>query len=286
MATARAAVMLRQQFLMKEMLDGAARLEAAEKAYAEGDIQVASRIFMTVARTRPATSVTDKARQRLTELADEAKQKLESVDEQLSDAAKNFATTQRLGFDGPLPAPWKEAVTVAFVGYDELCELYDAVPRMRGELNAHVARQRRRPEYAAVLNEPKAAALLEVARQHEQENQRCCAYWVYKEAAQLAPAPAARSAAEELAKMEADPALMAAAEACRRLQECHKLYNRAESLVKMWPSRAEELLGQIIEIAPPDSEIYRAARLRLRDIAGTAGADEVELDGKAVRKDR
>ena len=50
---------------------------------------------------------------------------------------------------------------------------------------------------------------------------------------------------------------MAAAEACRRLQERHKIFSRAESLVKVWPTCAEELLGQIVEQAPPDSECFR-----------------------------
>ena len=67
--------------------------------------------------------------------------------------------------------------------------------------------------------------------------------------------------------------LLASAEACRQLQQCHALYNRAESLVKTWPSRALELHGQIIETAPPDSEIYRAAYERIRTIGSNqAGA--------------
>jgi hypothetical protein len=267
MAAARAAMQAREQYLMRKISDSAARLQAAEKAYAEGDVQVASRIFMKVARGRPATPVSAQAKQRLLQLAEEAKGKLKAVDEQLASAGESFATSERLGMDGPLPGPWKEAVAVAFADYDKLCELYDAVPRMRGELKEHVAHQRRRPECAAVLNEPEALALVELAQQHEQNNHACCAYWVYKEAAQLNPAPTARAAAEQVARMEADRQIMAAAVACRQLQECHKLYNRAESLAKAWPSRSEELLSQVVATAPPDSEIYRAAKRRLQTLA-------------------
>ena len=177
--------------------------------------------------------------------------------------------SEKMGFDGTLPPSWKEAVTVAFADYEQLCEQYESMRSIRSQLKAHVAEKRRRPEHAAVLNEANAAALCEVARQYERDQQACCAYWAYKEAAQLAPAPTARLAAVQLARMEQDPQLLASADACRRLQECHALYNRAESLVKTWPSRALELHGQIIESAPPDSEVYHAAEKRILAIAGT-----------------
>ena len=263
---------------MKEALNAAALLAAAEKAYQQGDIRVACRIFASVARSRPATPINQQARQRLTQIADEAMQKIESVDRQLAQEAKALSPSEMLGLNGPQPTQWVQAVTTAFADYDELSERYDAVPMIRRKLRAQVAQKRRRPEYAAVLNEPEAMALCEIARQHERDQQSCCAYWVYKDAAQLAPAPAARRAVEQLASMEKDPQLMVSAEACRQLQECHALYNRAESVVKTWPSRAQELLAQIVETAPPDSEIYRAAQIRIQVIAGCMEADNAGID--------
>jgi hypothetical protein len=66
--------------------------------------------------------------------------------------------------------------------------------------------------------------------------------------------------------MEQDSQLVAAAEACRRLQECHRLYKRAEGVADANPRRARELFGQIIEQAPRDSEVYMAARKHIADM--------------------
>lgn len=264
-----------QQKLLKEMLDSASRLTAAEQAYQDGKILVASRIFMSVANARPPTPVSQQAKQRLEGLADESLQKLNDIDTRLRAAAAEYSPSELQGLDAPLPDPWQEAVKAAFVEYDALCEQYAAVPRMRGKLKGEVAERRRRSEYAAVLNEPRAAALCEVARQHEQQQQGCCAYWVYHEAAQLMPAPSARHAAEQVARMTADPQLMAAAAACRQLQECHQLYNRAESVMRTWPARAEQLLAQIIDTAPADSEIHRAARERIQTLRASCDTGTV-----------
>ncbi|MCU0959951.1 MAG: hypothetical protein MUF48_07575 [Pirellulaceae bacterium] len=274
LAAARAAVIARQQYLMREFLDGAARLEAAERAMANGDVQVASRIFMTVARARPVTAANQQARQRLDELADEGRRKLEQVGTRLTQAAQGLGTDQRLGINAPLPATWQQAVTAAFAEYEQVCEQYDGVPKLRGELRSHVAQQRQRPEFAAVLSEGQAAALMEVAQQHVRDDHACCAYWVYKEAAALVPAPSARQAALEVSRIEADPQLMAAARACRELQQCHQLYKRAESLAQAWPNRAVELLTEVLHRAPPESEVYRAADRRVREIAPAAADQE------------
>ena len=104
--------------------------------------------------SRPATSFTLTARQRLVQLSDEALQKLKDVDEQLTKEASAFSTSEKMGFDGPLPPVWKKTVTVAFADYEQLCEQYESVRAIRGKLKAHVAEKRRRPEHAAVLNEP------------------------------------------------------------------------------------------------------------------------------------
>jgi len=262
--------MARQRQLMKELIDSAARLTAADQAYQEGDILVASRISITVARERPPTPLSRRAKQRLESLVNEAHTKLNEIDTRLRETAAEYSDSELLGMNGPTPGRWKETVTSAFGEYDELCQRYAAVPRTGRKLKAHVAGQRKRPEHAAVLNEPQAAALCDVARQHEQQQQACCAYWAYHEAAQLIPAPSARRAAEQVARMTADPQLMEAALACRQLQECHRWYQRAESVMPTWPERAEELLAQIIDTAPADSEIHRAARERIQAIRDRA----------------
>lgn len=252
---------------MKKAFDGAARLAVGDQAYQEGDIRVASRMFMSVANSRPATPVNEMARQRLSQLSDEALKKINAVENQLAEKAAQFSPSEKMGVNDLMPREWKLAVTTAFTELEVLQETYDSVPLVRGELKTRLAKARRRPEHAAVLNEAEAAALCEIARQHERDQQQCCAYWVYKEAAKLDPAPSARTAAEQVARMDQDPQLVAAAEKCRQLKECHKLYNRAESVVATWPARARELLTRILDTAPSDSEIYRAARERISKIS-------------------
>ena len=63
------------------------------------------------------------------------------------------------------------------------------------------------------------------------------------------------------------PYYVAAAEACRELQECHTIFNRAGKLMKARPSRAQALFAEIVERAPGDSEVHRAAKKHLQDMA-------------------
>lgn len=70
-----------------------------------------------------------------------------------------------------------------------------------------------------MLNESKARELWEVAQQHEEAEAPCCAFWAYRDAAKLAPAPSAERAGQRLAQMQQDPQIVASAEACRQLQE-------------------------------------------------------------------
>ena len=66
--------------------------------------------------------------------------------------------------------------------------------------------------------------------------------------------------------MEEDPEIVASAAACRELQECHKIFSRAEKLSKLRQARAKELFAQIVERAPEDSELHRAALLHIQEL--------------------
>ena len=152
----------------------------------------------------------------------------------------------------------------AFREYDQLVAEYGGVPAVKRELTAHLRKQRHRSEFAAVLDEPRAKALLDMAEQHEREDQPCCAYWAYKDAAKLASTPSGQLARDRFVEMEQDPEVVASAEACRELQECHKLYDRAERLAKARPEKAKDLFAQITERAPRDSTIWLAAHARFQ----------------------
>jgi hypothetical protein len=248
-----------------------ARLSYADSAYEKGEIALANRIYVRLARARPPTPSAQAAKQRLKQLVEDARKKSEEIDASLQREAKSLSLGEPFDLAAEPTADarmaqWEAQVTAGFERYDQLDEEYRSIPAARRVIERYEAKKRRQPEYARVLNEPKAKALWEVAQQHEAADHPCCAYWVYREGARLAPAPSARLAAERLAAIEADPKRVAEAKACRELQKCHQLYNSAERLVKVKPAEARGLFAQIVARAPVDSEVYRAAETRLKDL--------------------
>ena len=249
----------------------AARLSYADSAYAKGEIALANNIYARLARSRPPSASTQTAKQRLAQVVEDARKKLDEIDASLQREAKGLSPGEPVD---PAAEPtadartaqWAAQVAAGFERYDRLAEDYRSIPAARRVIERYEAKKRRQPEYAVVLNEPKAKALWDVAQQHEAADHPCCAYWVYREAAGLAPAPSARLAAERLAAVEADPKRMAEAKACRELQKCHQLYRVADRLVKVKPAEAKDLFAQVIARAPADSEVHRAADTRLRDL--------------------
>ena len=166
----------------------------------------------------------------------------------------------------PSPNEWQDLVTEAFRHYSDLAEEYECVPVVARELRRHISRQTRRPEYAAVLNEPKAKKLWESGQQHEGKGEMCCAYWVYERAARLVPAPSAHGARDRLAWMKQDPEVVASAETCKCIRECHKSYLLAERLIELRPRLAKERFAEIVDRAPDESEVHRLANQRLAEL--------------------
>lgn len=265
MTMARAAAVSRQQALWQAAQASSDRLDTAERFYKSGDIVVAARLYAAVARSRPKTEMTEKARSCLDYLAEEARRKIGEIDTTLSELSQGMSPGERLTAER-WPDNWKDGVATAFQEYDQIVDDYRAVPAVKNELKSHVSKQRRQREYAAVLKEPEAKTLWDLAQQHEQEDQSCCAYWAYERASKLLPAPSARRAADQLAEMQQDPELMAAAERCRELQWCHRTYRLADRLASSKPGRAKELFAQIVERSPQDTEIHRDAQLRIENI--------------------
>jgi hypothetical protein len=240
---------------MKKAITALARLNAAEQAYKEGDVRVATRMYVALARSSPRNDATVEARRRLDVLAGEARQKLEELEAELIQGQEELSPGEE-----SFTARWGELVRQTFEGYDQLSEDYGGVPAVKRELRSHIARKRHQPEYAKVLNEPKAAELWELGQEHERDDHECCAYWVYREATKLKHAPSTRLAQLRLAEMERDPQIRVAAKACLDLQECHKMYKSAERIIHTNPERARHLFAQITDRAPQDSELHRAAR--------------------------
>ena len=264
-AQLQAAAQARMARLLREVSAAAQRLEAGDRAYQDGDIRLASGIYVRLAGSHPPNPVTLQARDRLAQLAQEAREKLGEIDVALIPTAAPVDGS----YDVPAPSPISaDKVLQAFQDYDEIVARYATVPEAKRERAAHVARQRKKPQYAAVLNEAQAKRLLELAQGHEQRQEHCCAYWVYQDAARLDPAPSALQARERFEALAADPETVRAAQTCRELRWCHKAFQRAEMLAKVKPENARRVFGEILSRAPEDSEIYRAARAEYEALAG------------------
>jgi hypothetical protein len=267
---ARLAAMAREKIIWETTQNSDARLKLAQQAYERGEIKTAAHIYVRLALARPANESSQSAKKRLKVLAEEALAKQDKIDAMLTGSNMQISPHELYAERGNREvddrvAAWENNVRLAFEQYDRLIDDYEDVPGVGNKIKSHVNRQRRRIEVAAVLNEPKAKALIEVAEEHEAEDHVCCAYWVYRQAAQLAPAPSGRKAQARLAELEKDPKTIAAAEACREMQQCHQLYARAERIKHVKPERARELFAEIVQRASSDSEVFRAAQQQLAD---------------------
>jgi hypothetical protein len=69
--------------VLREMANAAQRLQAGDRAYQEGDIRLASRIYVGLAGSRRPHPITLQARERLTRLSDMAQEELDEVDAKL-----------------------------------------------------------------------------------------------------------------------------------------------------------------------------------------------------------
>jgi hypothetical protein len=265
MSAERAAAASRQQALWKAALASSNRLDAAQQAYKNGDIVVASRLYSSVSRSRPKTAMTEKAKNYLGLLAEEAREKIGQIDATLVEQSQKISPGERLTPER-WPDDWQDTVATAFDEYDRIVRDYSAVPAVKREIKSHVSKQRRQPDYAAVLKEPEAKSLCDLAHKHEQEDQACCAYWAYDEASKLSPAPSAQQASDRLAQMKQDPKIVASAETCSELRWCHRTYRLADRLVRSKPDRATELFTEIVQRSPQDSKIHGDAQLRIEEI--------------------
>jgi hypothetical protein len=267
-AAARSIATAREKTLWEQAQSDAARLKLADDAHKRGDIKTAVHLYVRLATSRPPSKGSKTAKERLEALADEALAKQAKIDAILANA---MPSPGELNVNQNEPqaiqhlAAWKEIVPTAFEKYDRLVDDYEVVPGLGTKLKAHVTRQRHRPEMAMVLNEPEAKTLLEAGLEHEASEHQCCAYWVYRQAVRLAPAPSAIQAKTRLAELEKLPNILALAEACREMQRCHQLYARAERVLTANPDRAHDLFAEVARRAPADSEVYHAAQQHLAE---------------------
>lgn len=221
------------------------RMVFAERARKEGKPRTAAQLYLRV-----ALSTKDKnagaARTALKQMAKEGEAEMLKADELLA----------------------QNKIEEGFEKLEYLAWAYEEVPVFNKQIESHLAKLRHDKRYEPVLKEKPAAALVAEAQKQEQDDARCCAYWTYEEAAKYVPAPSAVKAAERFASMQKDPAIVAEAEECKLLQECHKKFHSAELLEKTLPNQAVALFKEVLAKSPKDSEVYKCAQEELAKLHG------------------
>lgn len=236
---------LEQERILRNARTAAARYESAEDARQAGNIRLASMLYLRITSLRPATKHTQPAKEALNELAGLGRPKLVEAELLLD----------------------KGDVVKALDVYSQTAHEFEFVPTIGDEAKNRIQRLQHQREYAAVIKEEEAGRMWEVGRELEADGELCCAYLIYERSAELRPAVSARRSAERMKKLLSDdPQLKTSIERCRNVRESHELYRKAELLAKTAPDRAREMLEQILDKAPPDSEVHVAARRRITSL--------------------
>ena len=232
---------------MRRAKNNQERMAYADSARKEGKMRLAATMYLRVALSRPKDKNSDAAKKALKDMAEDGRAEMQKGDELLA----------------------QDRIIEGFEKLDYLAWAYEDVPQFNEEIKSHVAKLHRESRYQAVLNEVPAADLLAQGQKQEQEDERCCAYWTYEEATKLVPAPSAIQAADRYEAMKKDPEIVAEAEECRTLRECHETFHKAELLEKSLPDKAESLFKQILVKSPKDAEVYRCAKEELAKLHST-----------------
>ena len=225
------------------------RLDAADRLLKDGDLKTACLIYRRLALSKPSRNASEAARHRLEQIQDEARRQRVLVDLELDEAIEGRDVVAR--------------VHDVFAQYRQLVSKYGCVPVVGDQIRRHVSRQRRAPVFAGILNEAESQRLWELGKQHEREQQLCCAYQAYTEAAKLVPSQTAQRAKERIAELEALPEIITAVVECRKLQRCHEMFQIAETVSEIDPKRASQRYQWIIEHSPKDSRVFEEALARL-----------------------
>ena len=243
---------------------------AANKAREAGDTRIAGLLFTRVAATRRAAEGhREDAQRALLEMQTDARGKLSRIERRLEDLRSyvGFPTLKPVGSEETDSEDDVRAAGIieAFEKLEQLSREYNTVPGVNKQIGARLAKLRKKTHYAEVLNQPYAKVLWDQGQELEDSNELCCAFLMYEEAVTYLPAPAAHSAQERLNELKADPQNIEAAQRCLTIRECQELYARALRLEKgtRKTDLVQELFREVVDTAPEDSEVHKAAVERL-----------------------
>ena len=269
LANAARAAALQEESLRRRMARNENLWNVAQEFEQSGDLRVAARLYQRLALSRPRTEATAGSQQRLAEIRGAAQAKFDELENRLNSLAGGGSANS-----ASLPSALKRVPSASQISdanvsevarlFDELDKLileYAGVESIENKLQERADRLRRQKVFAAVLQEPDARQLWELGQEHEAQQKLCCAYLVYEQAANLAPAPSGEKAKVRMQELQAsNKSIMAEANLCKNLQLCHEKYRQAMALKPTLPQSARKYLAEIIERAPPDTAIHQAAR--------------------------
>lgn len=270
MAAAAQAAASREAAARKKAAQSQNMWQVAQQAEAEGDVQVAARMYRRIATRQPPTDLNKAASARLGAIRAEALERFESLASDLTGQKESDESDQdSQGNEPRRPAALKrvqtnpKVVRDAFKKMDDLATEFAGVVTVEEELVDRIEKLRKEPRYAKILLEPDAAELVRFGRDYEEKGHLCCAMLVYEEAAAMTPAPSAEWAKTRFKEMQADSGLVAAAQECRRLQWCHAYFQRAQAIMPYRKEKAIEYFARICELAPAESPVHQASREHL-----------------------
>ena len=250
----------REAALQKRMESDRRIFEIAREYELGGDLPTASRLYRRLALRRPAADTNKSAQERLVHIQEAPFAMLQELEDQLQKTKPPITKKSALLKSDPVTVVDANEVTRIFAALDKLQLDYAAVATVESRLEDRIELLRKDPLFAAVLQEPAAAELWKMGQEYEKKRQACCAVQVYEQAASFLPAASAKLARTRLATLTKDPVVAREAERCRVLQLCHEKFREAEKVKGFNPDKAREHLARIIELAPQDTSIHKAAR--------------------------
>lgn len=250
----------RREAALQKRLESDRNIFAIAREYElGGDLPTASRLYRRLALRRPAADTNKAAQERLVHIQEAPFAMLQELENQLQKTKPPITKKSALLKSDPVAVDAEE-VTRIFAELDKLQLDYAAVATVESRLEDRIELLRKDPLFAAVLQEPAAAELWKMGQEYEKKQQACCAVQVYEQAASFLPAASAKLARSRLQALTKDPVVAREAERCRVLQLCHEKFREAEKVKGFNPDKAREHLARIIELAPQDTSIHKAAR--------------------------
>jgi hypothetical protein len=239
----------------------AARFQAARKAYQAGDVFIAALLFQRTALAKRASpDMRNEAQRVLAEFREMAQNDVAEIVEQI-----RYAGQQSSG-DAQAAA---EQIRSALEEMDDLVVKYKNVPVANDKLERAQEKLLHKDQTVGkYLHQPVAAQLVKDAQQYEADNYVCCAYLCYREAAKLMTCDAAKEARKRLYHLKKQPGVLQAVARCETVRECQVLFDKAQRIAKQKKHRkhAAKLYKQIVEEAPRESEVHKAAMAELNRI--------------------